>query len=165
MSGTNRNFVLAYAFLVVLPLIGLAGILKSGRGLAAPPAIDGLWSLQLETQQNPSSCDSVLAAIPGKTLSISQSGQSFILSVPSNPKITASGAVAGTAVRASLVFAESSTENGCANPHRFTLVASVDRPAGSTLLAGTLAPADCPSCASVAFRAERQASAPADGGH
>lgn len=166
MSGTNRNFVLAYAFLVVLPLVGLAGILKSGRGLAAPPAIDGLWSLQPDsTQQNSSSCDGVLAAIPGRTISISQSGKSLVLSVPGNPKITASGTVDETAVRALLISAESSTENGCAGPHRFAMLASIDRQAGATFLTGTLAAADCPSCASVAFRAERQPSAPVNGGH
>src|SRR5208283_757233 len=47
MSRTNRNFVFAYTFLVILPLAGLAGILKTGRNLTAPVSIDGVWILQV----------------------------------------------------------------------------------------------------------------------
>src|ERR1700675_4660309 len=96
MFHNNRNFVFAYAFLVVLPLVGLAGILKSGRRLTAPVWIDGVWSLQVDSAQlNSLPCGKVLAAIPDKAIAISQSGRSFVLSFPSAPKLTASGTLDG----------------------------------------------------------------------
>ncbi len=39
MSPSNRKFVLAYILLVGLPLLGLIGVLRAGRNLAAPAAI------------------------------------------------------------------------------------------------------------------------------
>ena len=166
MSGTNGKFVFAYAFLVVLPLLGLAGILKSGRHLQAPASIDGLWSLQLDTRQLDSlPCGKVLAAIPDSAILISQSGNSFVLSFPSAPKVTASGTLEGVTLRASLTDLGSSHESSCGDGHQYTLLATVDRRADSSLLAGTFSSANCPTCASVAFHAERQAAASPKGGH
>ena len=166
MSGTNRKFIFAYAFLVVLPLLGLAGILKTGRGLQAPASIDGLWSLQLDSGQLDSlPCGKVLAAIPDHAISISQSGNSFILSFPSAPKITASGALEGTTLRASLNDVEASKESDCPAGQPFTMLATVDRRADSRILAGTFSPTNCPTCPSVGFKAERQAAASPKGGH
>jgi hypothetical protein len=166
MSGTNRKFVFAYTFLVILPLLGLAGILKSGRRLAAPPSIDGLWSLQVDPAQFDSlPCGRVLAAIPDKTISISQSGSVLALSFPSTSKITSLGTLDGTTVRASLNLPqESSPERGCGG-RKLLLLATIDRPAGSRSLVGTLSVTDCPTCASARFRAERQSPAAAAGGH
>ena len=166
MSGTNRNFVLAYAFLVILPLLGLAGILKSGRALAAPPSIDGLWSLQIDPAQVDSlPCDKVLAAISDKTISISQSGSVLALNFPSTSKITSLGTLDGTTVRASLnPPRESSPESGCSG-RKLSLLATIDRSAGSRSLVGTFSALDCPTCASVRFRAERQSSGAPAGGH
>ena len=166
MSGTNRKFVFAYAFLVVLPLLGLAGILKSGRHLQAPASIDGLWSLQLDSGQLDSlPCGKVLAAIPNQEILISQSGNSFVLSFPGAPKITASGALDGTTLRASLNDMGASKESGCADGQPFTMLATVDRRADSRILAGKFSPTKCPTCASVDFQAERQAAASPKGGH
>jgi len=166
VSGTNRKFVFAYAFLVVLPLLGLAGILKSGRGLQAPASIDGLWSLQLDSGQLASlPCGKVLAAIPDQAISISQSGNSFVLSFPSAPRITASGTLDGTTLQASVNDMRASKENGCADGQPFTMLATVDRRADSRILAGTFSPTNCPTCASVSFKAERQAAASPKGDH
>lgn len=166
MSGTNRKFVFAYAFLVILPLLGLAGILKSGRHLQAPASIDGLWSLQLDSGQLDSlPCGKVLAAIPDHAILISQSGNSFVLSFPNAPKITASGALDGTTLRASLNDMGASKESGCTDGQPFTMLATVDRRVDSRILAGTFSPTNCPTCASVDFKAERQAAASPQGGH
>jgi hypothetical protein len=163
MSGTNRKFVFAYTFLVILPLLGLAGILKNGRRLAAPPSIDGLWSVQVDPAQVDSPCGKVLAAISDKTISISQSGSVLALSFPSTSKITSFGTLDGTTVRASLNLPqESSSESSCGG-RKLSLLATIDRPAGSGPLVGTLSATDCPTCASARFRAERQS--PAAGGH
>ena len=166
MFGSNGKFVFAYAFLVVVPLVGLAGILKSGRGLEAPASIDGLWSLQLDTRQLDSlPCGKVLAAVLDTGILISQSGNSFVLSSPSAPKITASGTLEGTKLRASLTDSGPSHESNCTDGNQYSLLATVDRAADPSILAGTFSPTNCPTCASVAFHAKRQAAASPKGGH
>jgi hypothetical protein len=156
MSGSNRNFVFAYAFLVILPLVGLAGILKSGRHLSAPPTIDGVWSLQsAAAQDGASSC--VLSALPDKTLTISQSGQEVILSVPGQPNVIGSGTLYGTTLRGSMAFSKGANQAECSGP--LSLLASVDRRADSRVLNGTLSVADCSTCAPLSFHAERQIAA------
>jgi hypothetical protein len=166
MSGTNRNFVLAYAFLVILPLLALAGILKSGRSLQAPPSIDGLWTLQLDPSHiNSLPCGKVMAAAPDKTISISQSGRSLALRFPGST-ISSSGVLDGTIVRAVVTLpSESSSDDNCGAAGKFALVASLDRPIDSKFLTGTISTPDCPTCAVAAFRAERQVPVASTGGH
>jgi hypothetical protein len=164
MSRTNRNFVLAYAFLVILPLAGLAGILKGGRRLTAPVSIDGAWIVQVDSAQLDSlPCGNVLTAIPDKAMVISQSGKSFVLSFPSGPKITASGTLDGTTLRASITSPEPSSETSCTN--QLSMLATVDRRADANFLVGALSAPSCPTCASVGFHAERQAAGAPKGGH
>jgi hypothetical protein len=164
MSGTNRNFVLVYVFLVILPLVGLAGILRGGRKLTAPVSIDGVWSLRVDSAQLDSlPCGKVLAAIPDKAISISQSGRSFVLSFPGAPTVTASGTLDGITLRASLTSPpESSSQTGCAG--QFSLLATVDRQADPESLLGALSATNCPTCTSVEFEAKRQAPATSKGG-
>ena len=166
MSAMNRNFVFAYAFLVILPLLGLAGILKSGRGLTAPASIDGVWSLKLDRAQLYSlPCGKVLDEVPDSEMLISQSGNSFLLSFPSEPKITASGTLDGTTLRASVPLSGPSHEGSCAEGHQFALHATIDRRAEPSLLAGTFSLTNCPTCTPVAFQAERRGTPSLKGGH
>jgi hypothetical protein len=164
MSGTNRNFVLAYIFLVILPLVGLAGVLKAGRTVTAPLSIDGLWTLRVDTAQVDSlPCARVLAAVPDKTMAITQSGRTFVLTFPSGIKLTGSGDLGGTTLRASLMSPKESPD-GCLGGSQMSLLASVDRRVEPNLLTGTLSAANCQSCAPVGFRAERQVPAASKGG-
>ena len=166
MSGSNRNFVLAYAFLVILPLVGLAGILKAGRNVIAPVSIDGLWTVRVDSTQIDSlPCGKALAALPDKTLAITQAGRNFVLSFPNDPKLTASGTLDGANLRADLMGTANSSDSSCVAGQQMLLLASVDRKVSSNLLAGTLSVPNCQSCASVGFHAERQAPAPPQGGH
>jgi hypothetical protein len=165
MSRTNRNFVLAYAFLVILPLAALAGILRSGRSLTAPVSIDGVWILQVDPQLNSLPCGKILAAIPGKAMVISQSGRSFALTFPSGPKFAASGTLDGATLRASLTPPQASSETTCAGTPELSMLATVDRRADSSSLVGALSVPNCPACASVGFHAQRQAAAAPEGGH
>jgi hypothetical protein len=166
MSGYNRNFVLAYVFLVILPLVGLAGILRAGRGVTAPVSIDGLWTLQVDAAQIDSlPCGKVLAAIPNKTIAIVQSGRSFVLSFPSGPKVIASGTLDGTSLNASLKWPAEFSDSSCAGGSPLVVLAKLDRKTDATLLNGTLFAFNCPSCAPVGFHAERQAPATPKGGH
>jgi hypothetical protein len=166
MSAANRNFVLAYAFLVILPLVGLAGILKAGRNVTAPVFIEGLWTMRVDSAQIDSlPCGKALAALPDKTLAITQSGRSFVLTFPSGPKLTASGTLDGANLRADLMGTAESSDSSCVTGREMLLLASVDRRVGSNLLTGTLSVPNCQSCASVGFQAERQAPATSKGGH
>ncbi len=157
MSSTGKNFVFAYSFLVILPLVGLAGVLRSGRTLQAPATIDGAWTVSLDSPQNNSTvCANVVAALAEKPLSISQSGTGFVLSVPGNPPLEGSGTLAGKTLRASF-----ERTGGFCGGHAATLIGSLNQQAGT--LTGTLAVADCPSCAPVAFLGQR--AIPGKGGH
>jgi hypothetical protein len=42
VSHSNKNFVIAYVFLVVLPITSLVGILHHGRNLKAPASVDAV---------------------------------------------------------------------------------------------------------------------------
>src|SRR5258707_12075227 len=87
MSHTNRNFVIAYVFLVVLPVLGLVGVLKSGRGLSAPFSVDGAWKIE-SSRPSASPCGNFLSSISNAPLSISQSGRALVVTL-SGTKITA----------------------------------------------------------------------------
>jgi Kef-type K+ transport system membrane component KefB len=51
MSYTNRKFVLVYIVLVGLPLLGLFGILRAGRKLAAPVSVSQTASLEANSSK------------------------------------------------------------------------------------------------------------------
>lgn len=154
MSSSNRNFIFAYAFLVILPLAALAGVLKSGRKLAAPPAIDGLWNFRFESSHGATStCTDALVTLFEKTVSISQSGTTFVLSMPDDARITGFGTLSGTKLQAAFASSEPAAV-GCAG-HQQVLTADLDRKVGRGTLAGILSAPNCPSCAPLAFRDER----------
>jgi hypothetical protein len=166
MSGSNRNFVLAYTFLVILPLVGLAGILKAGRHLTAPISIDGLWTMRVDSTQIDSlPCGKFLAATPDQTIAIAQSGRSFVLTFPSGSKLAGPGDLNGTTLRASLTAPSESPDSSCPGGSQLSLLASLDRRVDSNLLTGTVSVPNCQSCAPVGFQAERQAPATTKGGH
>ncbi len=92
MSHTNRNFILAYTFLVALPVLGLVGIVKSGRSLTAPISVDGLWLLQADPVRLAAlPCGKTLAETPDTALAISQSGRNFTFTLLNNLNSTGSG--------------------------------------------------------------------------
>lgn len=102
MSRTNRNFVVGYVLFVALPLLGLAGVLKSGRHLKAPTSVDGTWNVQVQTNGiAPTTCLAPLAAAD-QNLVISQSGGNFILTIstPGKTALNANGTLDGNTLRA-----------------------------------------------------------------
>jgi len=154
----NRNFVLAYVMLVALPIVGLLGVLKSGRKLAAPISVDGLWRLQADPAKLASlPCGKALAESPDATLAISQSGKNFTLSLANGPRANASGVLEGTALNASIAPSiDWAAQANCGAGRELTLIATVDATANPRSLAGTLSANNCPSCAPVEFHALRQ---------
>lgn len=159
MSNTNRNFIIAYILLVALPIVGLLGVLKTGRGLTAPISVDGLWQLQADPARIASlPCGKTLGRNPETALAISQSGKNFTLSLVNGPKSIASGTLDGTTLKASVVPAAPwSDEIGCGANHELSVVATVNLTAEPRSLDGTLSVSDCPTCAPVEFRAVRLA--------
>jgi hypothetical protein len=165
MSSTNRNFAVAYAFLVILPLVGLAGILKSGRNLKAPVSIDGIWSLQVDSAQLSSlPCGKILTAVPDLTIAISQSGNTFVVNFPGVSKIAGVGKLEGTTLQATVDLPPQVSSDNCASGGQLSLLATLERDADSKSLLGSFSAPNCPTCASVVFQAARPTPATANGG-
>jgi hypothetical protein len=167
MPHNNRNFILAYIFLVGLPVVGLVGILKSGHKLTAPISVDGLWQLQADPAKLTAlPCGKTLAETPDTALAISQSGKNFTLSISNGPKSIASGTLDGSKLKASIVPSPPwSEEAGCGNGRELSLVATVDPKADPRSLVGLLSVNNCPSCGSVEFHAVRQTPPVRKGSH
>jgi hypothetical protein len=167
MSNNNRNFVIAYIFLVILPVIALAGILRAGHIVKAPPSVDGIWVLRMDRGQLASlPCGKTLAAIEQNSIVISQSGETFELSFANGPRVSGAGVVDGAALRASLIpGADWSAEFGCGGKRRLSLVATLAAGTKQKSLAGKLSVDDCPSCTPVDFYALRQAAPASKEGH
>jgi hypothetical protein len=167
MSHTNRNFIIAYILLVALPVVGLLGVLKSGRALTAPISVDGMWQLQADPVRLAAlPCGKTLASTPDTALAISQSGRNFTLSLGNGPKSTASGTLDGTILKATVVpSATWSDETGCGSGRKLSLIATIDPRADPRSLTGMLSVNNCPSCPSVEFRAVRLAPPAKKGSH
>ena len=156
ISHTNRNFVLAYIFLVALPIAGLVAILKSGRSLSAPYSVDGAWKIESRDSSS-SACSNVLSAVAKAPLSISQSGKSLVVTV--SGARTAMGTLEGKIIQAQFagdatrVSDKSGTECG---DGALTLSATLDPLTEPRTLSGTIALEGCNSCVPLEFRAARQ---------
>jgi len=158
-SHPNRNFVLAYIFLVGVPVVGLLGVLKSGRTLQAPHSIDGVWQVQADVGQLAAlPCGKIFAENPDTALAISQSGKNFTLSLVNGPKSVASGVLDGNAVKASIApTGEWNARENCTADRELRLVATLDPQANPRTLTGELSLVNCSECKSVPFHAIRQA--------
>lgn len=167
MSHSNRNFVIAYAILVILPLFALAGILRAGQTVKAPISVDGAWNLQIDSAQLASlPCGKTLAATPDKAIVISQSGKGFVLAFANGPKAAASGTLEGTTLRASLIpSADWLRETGCVAGQQLSLTATVDLNTRPRSIAGKLSADNCESCTPVALAAFQQTPPSPKGGH
>lgn len=170
MSHTSRNFVVAYVLLVALPLLGLAGVLKSGRSLVAPISVDGVWKIEAEagrlSSQSPSpspSCDQTVSSLAAGSLAISQSGKGLVLTFSNGSKTVASGVLEGKSLTASFVPARDASRDNRCGDQLITLAAVIDPRIEPRSLNGVLSVNGCPSCAPLEFRAVRQPRAPSGG--
>jgi len=157
VSHSNRNFAVAYVFLVALPITGLVGILRSGRSLKAPTSVDGVWGFQATAANGTfSSCMSALGFDPDTRVTISQSGKNFAINAG---KTAGSGLIEGTTLQASLRPAGPipATPN-CGGDGSVTLTATVDAKASPRVLSGAFSVTGCSPCEPVQFHAVKQAS-------
>jgi hypothetical protein len=163
MAHTNRNFVIAYILLVGLPLLALAGVLRSGRSLKAPFSVDGAW--KLDTGANHASaagCGDLLSAMAATPLSISQSGTSLVINLGSGR--TTTGTLDGKTIRAQFRGTANSSAAGCAD-HGLALAATLDPLTEPRSLSGKISIDGCDTCAPLEFRATRQSPPAAGGAH
>jgi hypothetical protein len=157
VSRLNKNFAVAYLFLVALPIFGLVGILRSGQDLKAPTSVDGVWTIQAAaTTGTMPSCMSALGLDLDTPVTISQSGKNFAINAG---KTGGSGLIEGTTLQASLRLAGPLlAAPNCEGDGSVLLTANVEAKASARVLSGTLSLASCPSCESVKFHAVKQAS-------
>lgn len=160
MTRTNRNFVIAYALLVALPVAGLLGVLKYGGTLQAPVSVDGVWKLQSDPARFAVlPCGASFATAADVAITISQSGKGFTLDVANGLKTTTAGVIDGNTLTASLVPSNPWSTPSCGAGRVLQLTASVDPKADPRTLAGELAVSDCSTCAPIEFRAIRPGNA------
>lgn len=145
----------AYVLLVALPLVGLAGVLRSGRNLYAPMSVGGLWKVNANQDQLAAlACGKSLLA-QNAAFTISQSGKAFTLNFANSAWAAASGAVVGNTINATLIPSAIATKDpGCAE-HSLLLAATVDTSATPRSMQGTLRAENCPGCAAIEFRGIR----------
>ncbi len=158
MSTTNRKFVVAYVFLVGIPLLALVGVLKAGRHLPSPYAVDGSWKLEISASTAASPCSSSFSSLADPAVNVSQSGQDLVLSLNG---LTGNGTLEGKSMRAE--FAGADGASGCSG-QALILAATLDPNTRPRTLTGKLSFNSCPSC-SIDFRAVRQPPAPSGGSH
>lgn len=169
ISHTNRNFVLAYVFLVALPILGLLGILRSGRHLTAPFSVDGVWKIEAAANRVPApTCNNFLFAVANAPLSISQSGKELVVSLNGGSlnggSKTAAGTLEGKTITASFASGGNSAPPDCgAQP--WMLTATLDPQTEPRTLSGKISVAGCASCVPLEFRATKQPRVAGGGAH
>ena len=160
MSHTNRNFVVAYVLLVGLPLLGLAGVLRTGRTLRAPISVDGVWKMDASaahTSAQPSSaqpCDKVLSSLVGGPMGISQSGSRLVLTFNASKTIT-SATLEGRTLKTTFPPAQDASGATACGHQKLALTAMVDPTTDPRSLSGQLTVNGCEACAPLDFRATR----------
>jgi hypothetical protein len=160
MFRKNLKFVISYLIFVGVPVIGLAGILRAGRALAAPVSVGGVW--KVDGNANAAALDALPCVgrfLPRNTsLSIMQSGRNLKLSLNNGSKVTAwgSGLSDRRAIKGSLAASQlSEDEIACGSERRMTLSATVDTDSAHRSMSGTMAVDGCSSCQPVEFHAVR----------
>ena len=158
MKSTNKNFATAYLILVIIPVLGLVGVLRSGRKLVAPTAIAGHWKMQVNAPALAAlPCAESVAALRDVGFTISQSGRYFTLSFANSVMPSTSAFIEGATIQVSILPpAEAVKEAGCSGGHVFSLVATLDSKADPSFMTGFLAVNNCATCAPAEFRAFRE---------
>lgn len=89
--STKRAAALYLAF-VGFPIAGVVGVLETGRGIAAPPSIQGAWRLHADLTANAATpCASRLSGFTAPELRVSQSGVFLEIVLPTQRQERLSG--------------------------------------------------------------------------
>lgn len=157
MILASKNFAAAYLILVVIPILGLAGVLRIGGKLIAPSAIGGHWKMQANAPSlAPLPCAGFMATMRDVDFTISQSGKYLALRFANSVMPSASGLIEGTTIKVSIPLPPKAVkEVGCSGGHVFSLIATLDSKATPNSMAGLLSVKDCAACSPAEFRAVR----------
>ncbi len=166
MTNTNKNFAAAYVLLVAFPVLGLAGILRSGRNLTAPMSLGGVWNVQADASKLTAlHCGKLLDSPQGMSFTISQSGTNFTLGLANSGTSLASGTIDGETLQARILpTSEPAKQTGCSARGSVTIVAKVDPKATPPSLQGTLSASSCEGCVLLEFHAIREDRSRSKGG-
>ena len=158
MKPASKNFAIAYLILVIIPVLGLAGVLRSGRKLVAPTAIAGRWKMQVNAPALAAlPCAGSVATLRDVGFTTSQSGRYFTLSFANSVMPSTSGFIEGATIQVSILPpAEAVKEAGCSGGHVFSLIATLDSKADPSSIAGLLSVNGCAVCFPAEFRAIRE---------
>jgi hypothetical protein len=154
----SKNFAAAYLILVIIPIVGLAGVLRSGSKLIAPSAIGGRWTMHANAPSLTAvPCAGSMATMRDVDFTISQSGRYLTLRFANPVMSSASGFIEGTTIKVSIPLpAEGVKEVGCSGGHVFSMMATLDAKANPNSMAGLLSVKDCAACSPAEFRAVRE---------
>jgi hypothetical protein len=163
MSRANAGFVVAYCFLVILPVLGFLGVLQQGHGMSAPLSVEGTWRLQVnEAELARLFCEEPTAGKQDSRVTISQSGKNLMLEWYGRTGAGGSGVIEGRTVTATLLPSQAVPTTSCAAGRWLTLNAMVETHDNRRSLAGKLSAEACPNCVVLEFRATRQALPPSE---
>lgn len=150
--------VLLYVALVGLPVLGVVGILRLGRGLTAPPDIGGTWRAGLSpAAQLVPPC--VELSSESSAFDVAQSGRHVGLTLNDAARTRLAASLEGERLwgRAERLPLLGTARNACPEAP-LELAADVSFEGGAPHLVGHLWAGGCAACAPVSFRAERVAS-------
>lgn len=156
---STRAMIVTYVSLVGIPLLGLVGILHSGRHLRAPLSVGGNWNLTADVSGWAGKpCGDLLAGIRQPAFSISQSGTVLVFTLNTAQAVTLAGTLRGTSLTAGALDSSAAGE-ACSPAEAIRVNAVVGKRGAQPALTGMLQLRSCPACAAVPFEAVRLASA------
>jgi hypothetical protein len=149
----RNKIVIAYLGLVGIPLLGLAGILRTGQHLVAPLSMSGAWKVEADVSVLASAaCGNLLPTIAQPFFNVSQSGGDLTVRIADSHATMLSGNIRGTTLR---IGEDGGPSQDCRNPAAIRLQGTVTGARRQRVVTGTLGIAGCGSCSDIPFRATR----------
>ncbi len=148
------RFVFSYLFLVVMPIAVLFCVLRMGKTLIAPRAVDGVWKIEVDGKDlEHEICFSWLRN--HEYFTISQSGNHLKYETRNSALIHGHGTLNVETLRILIGIPARQTSGSCTAESSFELVAVIKQTSTRELW-GTLGLAGCGSCPVLPFHATQQ---------
>jgi hypothetical protein len=150
---SKYRITIAYACLVGMPLLGLAGLMRAGQHLVAPASISGAWNVEADfSTLGATPCTALLSSVKQPFLSVAQSGVSVVATLNDAERTTVPGSLHDRTLTMGDSSGPASKAANCTEA--IYLDATVDTRGEPRVIAGTLG-VRCVGCGSVPFRAVR----------
>jgi len=159
----KQKIVVAYIFLVGLPVLGLVGILRAGGSLAAPPAIHGPWEVSADfTSWRGVPCGQWLTDAGQPLMTITQAAAEMSVSLNNPEKTILTGTLTGNTLDAMVPCVAGSAAAGSPNSsYEYPLHSSlhlhavINGQGTARFLTGSISLDGCVKCVPTHFRAVR----------